>query len=177
MADVILSSCCYTQIVYSATSWAASTTPGDVFSISGDSNIVEGCYTIISTLTGTPVTFDGTAIAATGCTDTICLDCCDGEICIHIPIDSYSGYNGDYSVVGSYNTQIYLTGGTQPGYLFFDNTKWCLSNSFSGTCLFYGPNPTEQTCPDLDSSIASIGLCTPSPTPYAATLSAKNQCQ
>ena len=33
MADIILSSCCYNQIVYSATSWIGSTTYLDSFEI------------------------------------------------------------------------------------------------------------------------------------------------
>ena len=32
MADVVLSSCCY-NLVYSATSWGFSTTPGTVYSV------------------------------------------------------------------------------------------------------------------------------------------------
>jgi hypothetical protein len=166
MADVVLSSCCYTQLVFSATSWGLSTTPGDVFTISGDTVIPQGCYTVISLPTGTTTTFNGTATVTTGCTDPLCYDCCDLNICVDIPLSTYSGYNGTYEVVGAHNGYIYYTGATQPGYLYFDTTKWCLASGLSQTCLFYGSNPTGDLCPDLDTSIATSGTCTPTPTPY-----------
>ena len=47
MADIVLSSCCYNQITYSATSWGLSTTVGTVYNITGDTVMVDGCYSII----------------------------------------------------------------------------------------------------------------------------------
>ena len=64
--EVVLSSCCY-NIVYSAvTGWGYSSTPGSVFSVTGNSNMPIGCYTIVTGVTGQVINFSGTAQGVTG---------------------------------------------------------------------------------------------------------------
>jgi len=73
--------------------------------------------------------------------------------------------------VGMYNGYPYYSGGDEPGYLFYDGTKWCLSDSLGGTCIFFGNTPCLSPCPDLDPTILSSGPCDPevsqTPTPTA----------
>ena len=165
MADIILSSCCYNQISYSATSWGGLTAPGTVFSITGDTVIVDGCYTVVTGITPLSATsLVGTATVVTGCTHPSCNDCCDDTICIELLGSTYSAITGTYVIDGSYNGHIYFTGGSNPGYIYFDNTKWCLSTSLGGTCDFYGSLPHTSDCPDFAASILSSGSCPP-PTP------------
>ncbi len=167
MADIILSSCCYNQISYSATSWGGLTAIGTVFNITGDTVIVDGCYTVASGITPVITTsLVGTATVVSGCTHPSCESCCDDIICIELLGSTYSGITGTYSLDGSYNGYLYFTGGTDPGYLYFDNSKWCLSTSLGGSCDFYGSFPTTSFCPDLAPSIQTNGICpTPTPTP------------
>ena len=100
---VVLSSCCY-NIVYSAvTGWSGFTTPGLVFSVTGNSNIPIGCYTIVTGVTGQVINFSGTAQGVTGCTAPSCLECCPDEFCISISSGIYSGYSGTYTVNGGHN--------------------------------------------------------------------------
>jgi hypothetical protein len=150
MADIILSSCCYTQLVYSATSWSYTTTPLSAFNITGDTNIPDGCYTIVTGVTAFgPFSFDGTATVITDCSDPSCSGYCGPEeFCISVSLSAYTGYNGTYLVSGSTNGYPYWQGGTTPGYLYFNNTNWCLSTSISGNCDFFGPNPTTSLLPD-----------------------------
>ena len=83
MANVVLSSCCY-NFVYSATSWVDLTTPGLSWEITGDTNIMDGCYTVVTGVTGTFVEFDGVADSIAGC-GADCLEyCCDENICLNI---------------------------------------------------------------------------------------------
>ena len=170
MANVIFSSCCY-NIVYSATSFSglAGYGVGTVYSISQDTNMPNGCYTIITGVTGTSITFNGNSMGVTGCTSTQCLDCCSNTICLNIQNTTYSGYSGDYNISGAYNLYPYWTGGTSDiGYIQYNGINWCLSDVLGGTCYFFGPNPTTSICPDLDETIMYNGRCTPNPTPYDA---------
>jgi hypothetical protein len=101
MADVVLSSCCY-NLVYSATSFTGISgySVGSVYSISLDPNMPNGCYTIVSGVTGTSITFEGSTTVATGCTSSQCLDCCSDVLCLNIQNSIYSGYSGDYTLEG-----------------------------------------------------------------------------
>ena len=60
MADIVLSSYCY-NFVYSATGWSYLTNPGLTWEITGDTTIIDGCYTVVTGVTGTFVEFDGDA--------------------------------------------------------------------------------------------------------------------
>ena len=167
MADIILSSCCYTQIVYSATSWLGSITYLSSFEITGDTNIMDGCYTIVSGVTAFgPFSFDGTATSIMGCLEPPCSGyCCDELVCVDIPLSTYTGYNGTYTIVGSYNAKPYWTGGTSVGYIFYDSNKWCIGDGLGGTVFFFGSFPTNSVCPDFSSTIYTEGSCVPAPTP------------
>ena len=111
MADIVLSSCCY-NFVYSATSWVDLTTPGLSWEITGDTNIMDGCYTVVTGVTGTFVEFDGVADSIAGC-GAGCLEyCCDENICLNIQNSTYSAYSGNYTFYASYNGKPYWTGGT-----------------------------------------------------------------
>ena len=71
--------------------------------------------------------------------------------------------------MGTYNGYPYYTGGNEPGYLFYDGTKWCLSDSLGGVCIVFGNSPCLSECPDLDPTVMTDGPCdpkvSPSPTP------------
>ncbi len=165
MPNVVLSSCCY-NLIYSATNWSYSTTVGSGFLITDDSNIIDGCYTIVSGVTGNTVSFDGTAVGNTPCESSCSAYCYSNVFCINTNLPSYSGYDGNYYFNGSYNGKVYYTGGTSVRYLYYNSLNWCLSTSLGGTCDFFGPNPTFSEYPDLDETIMSNGVCVPTPTPY-----------
>ena len=164
MALVNIESCLNSSVNFSVSGWSYSTTLGLVFNITGDTNIPDGCYTIGSLVSST-VTIDGVATLVTDCNDSLCSGYCQNNYCLSIPISSYSGYNGTYTLEGNYGGDYYWTGGTTPGYIFFNGTNWCLSNSLGGTCDFFGQNPTTYACPDLDSTIMYEGTCSITPIP------------
>jgi hypothetical protein len=140
MADVVLSSCCY-NLVYSATSFSgmAGYSPGTVYSITEDTNLPDGCYTIITGVTGTTVTFNGNTTSVSGCTEPSCQDCCSSALCIDINNSTYSGYSGNYQIRGGFNSYPYWTGGTgNNGFIYYNGTFWCLSPTLGGSCLFFG---------------------------------------
>jgi hypothetical protein len=143
-------------------------TVGDGFEITDDTNIINGCYTIVSSGTGSiPVIFDGVATSNGGCGSGGCSDYCGTEeFCVNISLSAFTGYNGSYAFVGSYNANTYYSGITNNGYIFYDGIKWCLSETLGGECDFFGQNPTESTVPDLDETILYNGVCVPTPTPY-----------
>ena len=178
MAALKFEGCCYPgyQYVTVDTSWVATggtATTGLTYHFSGDPVVPNGCYTIVSAFTSgfSSTTFTqltGVYTLQTNCSDTLCAtgDCCYNISCISIPLNQYSGISGTYRVSGNYNGYPFWTGGTTPGYLFFDSAKWCLSSGFSSTCIFYGSEPTTAVCPDIDETITYSGTCFPTPTPY-----------
>lgn len=84
---------------------------------------------------------------------------CDENYCLDSGILSLSTYDGTYYSAGTYNSFLYFTGGTEPGYIFFNNTSWCLSDSLGGTCLLSGPIPYTSNCPDFDDTLFYSGVC------------------
>ena len=136
MATVQIESCINSSISFMVPNWSYTTTLGLVFNIVGDTVIPDGCYTIGS-LSMMTVFMDGTATLVLDCNDTLCTGYCQNNYCISIPINSYSGYNGTYTLEGTYGDDYYWTGGTTPGYMFFNGTHWCLSNSLGGSCDFF----------------------------------------
>jgi len=91
---------------------------------------------------------------------------CSAEYCINGTFSAITPYNGTFYSAGTYNTKIYWSGLTA-GFIFYDNTKWCLSNTLGGSCVSFGPEPSLSNCPDLSSTYFSSGVCsiTPTPTP------------
>jgi len=97
---------------------------------------------------------------------------CSGDYCVNINIDAYSGYNGTYNYYQDFNGKPSWTGGTIPGYIFYKtgttaSTGWCLSDSYTGTCIASGPiSPfCDDDCPDFDNTVIYSGSCTGSTTP------------
>ena len=182
MPNLLFEGCCYDgyQFFTDEASWIATggtASTGLTYHFSGDAVVPDGCYTIVSAFTSgfTSVSFtqlDGLYTSQSGCTDSLCLtgDCCSNDVCINVSVSTYSAYSGNYVVAGSYNSYPYWTGATQPGFIGFNGTNWCLSDSLTGTCIFYGSNPTLSTCPDLDSSVYNTGICPPVPTPLFTEL-------
>lgn len=84
---------------------------------------------------------------------------CSEDYCLDTGILSLSTYDGTYYSAGTYNSFLYFTGGTEPGYIFFNNTSWCLSDSLGGTCLLSGPIPYTSNCPDFDDTLFYSGVC------------------
>ena len=178
MADLLFQGCCYDgyQYVTNDGDWVATggtATVGLTYHFSGDPVVPNGCYTIVSSFVAgfsseTFTQLTGTYTLQTDCSDTLCVtaNCCSNIVCVSIPLDAYSGLNGNYTVSGGFNGYPYWTGGTSGGTIYFNSTRWCLSTGLNQSCLFYGSNPTIYECPDLDSNIFYSGICVPTPTPY-----------
>jgi hypothetical protein len=91
---------------------------------------------------------------------------CDQQFCVNITLSDYQSYNGTYNFIGNYNSRYYWSGGAEPGYIFYDSNKWCLSNSLGGDCVIFGNETCDSPCPDFDPTVLVSGPCpTPTPTP------------
>ena len=85
---------------------------------------------------------------------------CDfDEYCLQTGLSGLTTYDGEYLSAGTYNDKYYYTGGTEPGYLFYDGSQWCLSDTLGGSCLITGPTPSNSVCPDLSSAFFYTGVC------------------
>ena len=92
---------------------------------------------------------------------------CPSTYCFYTTDATLSAYNGNYTYTGSYNGRSTFQGdGTSTGFIYYNNTAWCLSTSIGGSCLLQGASPCYNNCPDLSSNIFTSGVCpTPTPTP------------
>ena len=92
---------------------------------------------------------------------------CSTTYCFSTTDSTLSGYSGNYTYTGSYNLRSTFSGdGTSAGFIYYNNTSWCLSTSVGGTCLFQGASPCYFNCPDFPSNVFYSGPCvTPTPTP------------
>jgi len=81
--------------------------------------------------------------------------------------DTGLGYDDNFSLSGTYNSEPYWTGDTSGRFIYLTSSGyWCLSDSLGGTCLLEGAYPCPSTCPDLCDSYFNEGICpTPTPTP------------
>ena len=70
MANVVFSSCCY-NFVFSATTFPVTAATNTVYVISGDTNIPNGCYKVVTGVTASTIstTVTGTATSGTSCND------------------------------------------------------------------------------------------------------------
>ena len=126
--------------------------PGVTISLLGLCTFESPTPTITPTITPTPST-------------TPVYGPCDTEFCLSTNYTCTSVYDGQYTSGGTYNGRPYYTGSTS-GTVYYDTTKWCLSNTLGGTCILAGKTPCFSNCPDLDSSFWNTGVCpTPTPTP------------
>ena len=91
---------------------------------------------------------------------------CDSSVfCLSTILPSLSGYSGNYTSGGTYNSRTYYTGDTSPiAYIYYTGSYWCLSDSLGGTCLLEGNNPCYSSCPDISANFFTSGPC-PTPTP------------
>lgn len=91
---------------------------------------------------------------------------CESEtFCLRTILPSLSGYSGNYTSGGTYNSRVYYTGDTTPiAYIYYTGTYWCLSDTLGGVCLLEGNNPCYSSCPDISANFFSSGPC-PTPTP------------
>ena len=92
---------------------------------------------------------------------------CSTTYCFNTTDSILSGYSGNYTYYGSYNARSIFSGdGTSTGYIYYNNTAWCLSSTPGGSCLYQGANPCYYNCPDFPSNVFYTGPCvTPTPTP------------
>ena len=91
---------------------------------------------------------------------------CDSSVfCLSTILPSLSGYSGNYSSGGTFNSRVYYTGDTSPiAFIYYTGTYWCLSASLGGVCLLEGNNPCYSSCPDISANLFTTGPC-PTPTP------------
>jgi len=100
--------------------------------------------------------------------------CTSSTFCFRSSYPTLSAYSGNFSAVTNYNSRLYYTGnGISTGYVFFDNYQWCLSSSLGGTPLLKGKYPCYSSCPDINSTLFSSGLCV-TPTPSTSNCSTFN---
>jgi hypothetical protein len=97
---------------------------------------------------------------------------CSSTYCFSTTDSTLSGYSGNYSYTGSYNGRSTFSGdGTSVGFIYYNNTSWCLSTSVGGTCLYQGASPCYFSCPDFPSNVFYSGPCvTPTPTPINCSI-------
>ena len=92
---------------------------------------------------------------------------CNSSYCLRTTLPSISGYSGNYTPSGTYNSYDYYEGdGTSFGVIYYTGDKWCLSSSLGGACLLEGSYPCYSPCPDISANHFVGGVCpTPTPTP------------
>jgi len=128
----------------------------------GDCNTCGVCPSPTPTQTSTP-TQTPTNTATPTVTPTI--GTCSLIYCFRTTLPSLSGYNGNYTQTGTYNSNYYYEGdGIEFGVVYYTGNQWCLSDSLGGTCLLEGSTPCYSLCPDISANYFNGGIC-PTPTP------------
>ena len=90
---------------------------------------------------------------------------CSSTYCLRTSLPSLSGYSGNYTQTGTYNSNYYYSGdGINSGVIYYTGDRWCLSTTLGGTCLLEGAYPCHSTCPDISANLFNAGPC-PTPTP------------
>ena len=76
-------------------------------------------------------------------------------------VDNTTLYDDTYSLSGSYDGDVFYSGLSSNYVIYYSSgsTQWCLSNSLGGVCLLFGPTGSLSSCPDLDVSLFSQGIC------------------
>ena len=113
-----------------------------------------------STPTNTPTV----SVTPSACTFT--------DFCFYTTLPSFSGYNGNYGIGGTYNSRLYYSGdGITSAVVYYTGSYWCLSTSLGGSCLLRGAYPCNSLCPDISANDFSGGICpTPTPTPVDCSI-------
>lgn len=93
--------------------------------------------------------------------------CTFTDFCFYTTLPSFSGYNGNYDVAGTYNSRLYYSGdGITSAVIYYTGNYWCLSNTLGGSCILRGSYPCNSLCPDISANDFEGGICpTPTPTP------------
>jgi hypothetical protein len=92
-------------------------------------------------------------------------NCPNNVYCFRTTLSSLSGYSGNYTSSGSYNSRPYYSGDSiNTSFIYYTGNYWCLSNSLGGSCLLQGATPCYSSCPDISANDFTAGIC-PSPTP------------
>lgn len=95
--------------------------------------------------------------------------CTFTDFCFYTTLPSFSGYNGNYEVAGTYNSKLYYSGdGLTSAVIYHTGDYWCLASGSTpgGSCLLRGSYPCNSQCPDISANDFSGGVC-PTPTPTA----------
>ena len=100
--------------------------------------------------------------------------CTYTDFCFYTMLPSLSGYSGNYTLSGVYNTKnVYSGDGITLGVIYYTGNFWCLSDSLGGTCVLQGASPCYSQCPDIAANDFVGGIC-PTPTPTAVDCSIFN---
>jgi hypothetical protein len=114
--------------------------------------------TTTATLGPTPTTTPTPTVTPT-------IGTCSLIYCFRTTLPSLSGYNGNYTQTGTYNSNYYYEGdGIEFGVVYYTGNQWCLSDTLGGTCLLEGSTPCYSLCPDISANYFNGGIC-PTPTP------------
>lgn len=93
------------------------------------------------------------------------IPCGNNVYCFNTTLSSLTGYTGNYTEAGSYNSKPYYSGDSiTTSFIYYTGTYWCLSDSLGGSCLLQGAMPCYSNCPDISATDFTVGPC-PSPTP------------
>ena len=93
------------------------------------------------------------------------LPCPNSVYCFSTTLPTLTGYTGNYTETGYYNTKQYYSGDSvTTSFIYYTGTYWCLSSSLGGICVLQGATPCKSTCPDISATDFTVGPC-PSPTP------------
>ena len=119
-----------------------------------------------STPQNTPTNTPTVSVTPSACTYT--------DFCFYTMLPSLSGYSGNYTLAGTYNTKDYYTGdGTITAVVYYTGTYWCLASGATpgGTCVLQGATPCYSQCPDIAANDFFGGICpTPTPTPVDCSI-------
>ena len=156
-AVYLVSGHCYSFIEFSGP--GGEYVPGPSYSRCVDCIPVPVTPTPYPSPTNTPTV----SLTPSACSTTYCFSTTDSVL---------SGYSGNYTYTGSYNGRSTFIGdGTSVGFIYYNNTSWCLSTSVGGTCLYQGASPCYFSCPDFPSNVFYTGPCvTPTPTPINCSI-------
>jgi hypothetical protein len=144
------------------------------FSGPGGPDLGDPDFADCSSCTPTP-TPTGTPQSTPTNTPTVSLTpsaCTFNDFCFYTTLPSFSGYNGNYSLTGTYNSRNYYSGdGITSAVVYYTGNYWCLSNTLGGTCLLRGAYPCNSQCPDISANDFEGGICpTPTPTPVDCSI-------
>lgn len=148
-------SACSGVTTFNLTCLPGTLTTGDTFYI--ETLLFSGCATVVIYDSYTDYGNDVVATQYNNCYD------CEQSIipCFEYCLDTNGTllYDGSYYSAGTHNSYGYYTGGTNgDGVIYYDTTKWCLSDVLDGECLLFGKIPCNDVCPDLCDEL-SDGAC------------------